>query len=121
MRKQTIYMTVIGLVVFVVAAMCWSQSAVNSYQMKKLAYGSEIDAKIAFYEKRLYLINSENPVLADIGKVAAQKIHFLKSYKAKLVEEMVAANVPLRKSKMKLFIFKKMRNLDDTTIGYVTK
>ncbi len=122
MRKQTIYMMVIGLMVFAVAATtCWSQSAVNPYQMKKLAYGSEIDAKIAFYQKRLYLVDSENPVLADIGKVAVQKIHFLKSYKAKLVDEMMAVNVPVRKSKMKLFLYKKMRNLDDTTIGYATK
>lgn len=121
MEKKRLYTTIVILLGFVVVATCWSQSAMNSYQMKRMAYSSEIDAKIAFYQKRLYLIDSENPVLANIGKLAAQKVHFLKAYKAKLVDEMMVADVPLRTPKMKFFLYKKMKNIDRSVEGYAAK
>ncbi len=73
-------------------------------QKREAIYGSAIDRQIAFYQARLYLMDSEYTILSEIGGNAATRISYLTAKKEDMIQEMIAAKSPLRNNKMQAFI-----------------
>lgn len=93
----------------------------NSIQMQNIVYGATIDSKVSFYQKRIYLIDSEYKILADIGKDAVQKISFLKSYRQRLIDNMISKNVSFTSSNMNSFLGTKIHDIPESMAAYSTE
>ena len=84
--------------------------------MQTLIYGATIDSKIAFYQKRLYLVDSEFTILSDIGKDAVKRIAYLKSHRQSLINNMAAKDVDFTDTRMNAFLGKQMNRTNLTTM-----
>ncbi len=93
----------------------------DSVKMQNIIYGATIDSKASFYQKRIYLVDSEFTILSDIGKDAVKKIAFLKAYRQKLIGNMVAKNVKLNTSSMDSFLGTKIHNISMSMEAYSTE
>lgn len=117
MKKWTL---IISMVFLVAAASAWaSNNGANNDtidRMQDTVYGAQIDSKIAFYQKRLYLVDSEYKLLADIGKDAAKRIVFLKTNRQNLVEKMATENISFTRTSMDSFLGKEMHSANLTTM-----
>lgn len=92
----------------------------NSTNMHNIIYGATIDSKASFYQKRIYLVDSEFKILSDIGRDAVQKVAFLKAYRQKLINGMVAKNVALNTSSMDSFLGTKIHKIATSMQAYST-
>lgn len=102
MFRQTLFLTVLTVLTLMVSV---ANSDTSSEMHKKTAiYGSAIDQKIAFYQARLYLLDSEYTILSEIGRDASVKTAYLTQNRGRLIKEMIAANAPLNCCKIKAFI-----------------
>ncbi len=90
----------------------------NPMTMQALVLGGAIDGKVAFYQKRLYLVDSEFKILSDIGKDAISKIRFLKANRQILIDNMITENIQLTKSKLNAFLGSKMNAIGTTMEAY---
>ena len=90
-------------------------------KMQNIIYGATIDSKASFYQKRIYLVDSEFKILADIGKDAVNKIAFLKSYRQKLIDNMISKNVKFTSSGMNSFLGTKINNISPSMEAYSTE
>lgn len=114
--KRAIIFAILGCIV---AATAWAQAPVQANkQMQSLAYGSAIDQKVAFYQKRIYLADSEYKILADIGKDAVNRIAYLKSNRQQIVSNMLAENVQLKDSSLNAFMVGSMSHIQTTMEAY---
>ena len=93
----------------------------NSVKMQNIIYGATIDSKAAFYQKRIYLVDSEFTILSDIGKDVVKKIAFLNAYRQKLIDNMVAKNVPLNTSSLNSFLGTRIHTIDTSMLAYSTE
>ena len=117
--KKVIGLSILALLISGVA---WAQAPFQTdKQMQMLAYGSVIDQKAAFYQKRIYLADSEYKILADIGKDAIQRVSFLKANRQQLVRQMMADNVKLKKSSLDAFMVAHMGQVRTTMEAYSTE
>ena len=110
--------------IFIATSCVWAfngSPAQNSVKMQKIVYGATIDSKVAFYQKRIYLVDSEFKILADIGKDAVKKISFLKAYRQQLVDNMIAKNVKLNRSSLNSFLGTKIHDINTTMEAYSTE
>ncbi len=117
---------ILAAVVMMVAATSYVWAAEdlsrpNSIKMQNIIYGGTIDSKASFYQKRIYLVDSEFKILSDIGKDAVKKIAFLKAYRQKLIGNMVAKNVKLNTSSMDSFLGTKIHNISTSMEAYSTE
>ena len=117
MKKWTL---IIAMAFVLAASSAW---AVNSgakndtiNKMQDTVYGAQIDSKIAFYQKRLYLLDSDYKLLADIGKDAAKRIVFLKTNRQNLVEKMATENISFTRTGMDSYLGKAMHNANLTAM-----
>ena len=92
--------------------------SIPSVKMQNIIYGATIDSKVAFYQKRIYLVDSEFKILADIGRDAVKKIGFLKAHRQNLIHNMVAKNVKFNKSSMDSFLGTKIHNIKASMEAY---
>ncbi len=99
MFKQTLFLTVLT-VLTLMASMAYSDTIAEMHK-KTAIYGSAIDQKIAFYQSRLYLLDSEYTILSEIGRDASAKITYLTQNRGKIITEMIACNAPLHCCKIK--------------------
>ncbi|RLC01904.1 MAG: hypothetical protein DRH34_08275 [Deltaproteobacteria bacterium] len=90
----------------------------NPMKMQELIFGGTIDSKVAFYQKRIYLADSEFKILADIGKDAIKNVRFFKSNRQKIINHMIAENVKLTNSSLNAFLGSKMRSIGTTMEAY---
>ena len=88
----------------------------KAIKMQSNVYGAQIDSKVAFYQKRLYLVDSEYKLLADIGKDAVKRISYLKTNRANLVKKMIDSDVTFTRTKMDSFLGRAMNNANLTTM-----
>lgn len=117
---------IIAAVTLMVAAASYAWAAQgdsrsNAIQMQSLIYGATIDSKAAFYQKRIYLVDSEFSILSDIGKDAVEKIAFLKAYRQKLIDNMVTKNVPLNTSSLNSFLGTRIHRIETSMQAYSTE
>ncbi len=98
-----------------------SSTARNSVRMQKIIYGATIDSKVAFYQGRVYLDDSEFKILADISKDAVKKITFLKTYRQHLIDDMVAKDIKLNRSSLHSFLGTKISDINATMEAYSTE
>jgi len=110
----------------VAATSCvWAAQGVSlsdpSTKMQNIVYGATIDGKVSFYQKRIYLVDSEFKILADIGKDAVKKISFLKAYRQKLINNMISKNVKLTHTGMNSFLGTKIQNINTSMEAYSTE
>lgn len=96
-------------------------SGANHEKMKEIVYGATVDGKIAFYQKRIYLTDSEFKILADIGTDAVQKIRYLKANRQEIINNMMASNVKLEKARLSAYLGKRIHTISDTMEAYSTK
>ena len=96
-------------------------STSNSVKMQNIIYGATIDSKAVFYQKRIYLVDSEFKILADIGRDAVKKIGFLKTHRQNLIHNMIAKNVKFNKSSMDSFLGTKIHNISASMEAYSTE
>lgn len=118
---------------FIIAALAWMVAATscvwaaedlsrsNSIRMQNIIYGATIDSKASFYQKRIYLVDSEFKILSDIGNDAVKKISFLKAYRQKLIGNMAAKNVKLNTTHMNSFLGTKIHNISASIEAYSTE
>jgi len=121
MRNHIIKIIVILISIFITTSFVWGQEAANSYKMKGVIYGGEIDSKRGFYQKRIYLVDSEYKILAEIGRDAVSKIQFLTAYRQHLINHMLTSNIPLKKSNMNSFLGGKLNAISLTMEAYSTE
>ena len=81
-------------------------------------YKSNIDQAIAFYEGRLYLIDSEYKILADIGKEAKAKINYLSRNENQLIQEMKNQRIGFSTTEINGFICQQLKNNRMIGLGY---
>jgi len=98
-----------------------SLSTSDSVKMQNIIYGATIDSKAAFYQKRIYLVDSEFKILADIGRDAVKKIGFLKAYRQNLINNMITKNVKFNKSSMDSFLGIRIHNISASMEAYSTE
>lgn len=114
--KNILIITILALVIS--AGTCaWAQSA-GTNLMKENIYGGTIDSKAAFYQKRIYLADSEYTILRDIGRDAIEKVSFLKAYRRQLIEDMAASNINLKQSSLNVFLLSKINNISTSLEAY---
>jgi hypothetical protein len=121
--KTTILLTILaGFLIATSGAWAVEKSpAQNTILMQELVFGGTIDSKIAFYQKRIYLADSEFKILADIGNDAINTVRFLKSNRQKLVNNMISENINLKNSSQNAFIGSKTRTIGTTMEAYSTE
>jgi hypothetical protein len=90
----------------------------DSAKMQNIIYGATIDSKAAFYQKRIYLVDSEFKILADIGRDAVKKIEFLKAHRQSLIRNMIIKNVKFNKSSMDSFLGTRIHNISASMEAY---
>ncbi len=111
--------TLIIMAIFLAAAsIVWAADSTSNdtTKMQSTIYGATIDSKVAFYQKRLYLIDSEYKILADIGKDAVKRIAYLKSNRQRLIGNMTAQNIIFTNTGMDSFLGKTMNSANLTTM-----
>lgn len=114
--KKVFIITILALAMS--AGTCaWAQSG-GTNLMKESIYGGTIDARVAFYQKRIYLADSEYTILRDIGRDAIEKVSFLKAYRRHLIEEMAASSINLKKSSLNVFLLSKINNISTSLEAY---
>ncbi len=109
------------LALFVVApnAMAVDKTkAENPIIMQEVVLGGAVDSKVAFYQKRIYLVDSEFKILADIGKDAVAKIRFLTANRQNLINNMMSQDVQLTRTKLSAFLGNKMNSIGTTMEAY---
>ena len=119
MKATILFAIFVGLLI--AASGAWAAEETpgrNTVEMQELIFGGTIDTKVAFYQKRIYLADSEFKILADIGKDAIKKIGFLKTNRQKLINHMIAQNVRLKSSSLNAFLGSKMRTIGTTMEAY---
>ncbi len=94
-------------------------SVSNAFAIDKsdCIYGSKIDQSISFYQRRLYLLDSEYKILSDIGKDAIQMINYLQGEKDQLIEEMIDKEIEFKSGKISAYIINYAR-IADVDLGY---
>ena len=121
MKINILFIVVIWI--FILVNFVWAfevSVAQNPVKMKKVICGATIDSKVAFYQGRLYLDDSEFKILADIGYDAKRKISFLKAYRQHLIDEMVAKDIKLNRSSLHSFLGTKIHAINSTMETYST-
>ena len=114
--KKIILLTILA---WIFAAGAWAQTIdTKTSKMQENIYGGTIDAKVAFYQKRLYLSDSKYPILSQIGQDAIEKVSFLKAYRQQLVKNMTAKNIKLKKSSLNAFLLSKTNNIGTSVEAY---
>ena len=119
MKKIALFTVLIGL--FIAAPAAWAVEvapAQNSIEMQELVFGGAIDSKVAFYQKRIYLADSEFKILADIGKDAIKTTRFLKSNRQEMIQHMMTQNVKLTNTGLNAFLGSKIRTIGTTMEAY---
>ena len=96
------------LIIFCVFIGFASFSAAASDNKTKTSYESEVSKLITFYEKQLFLIDSEYKILSDIGKDAQIRVAYLRAKKDNLVHEMRAQNIVKTPEKIKSFAIQRV-------------
>lgn len=118
--KGIVLLTIL-LGLFIAAPGAWAVEvtpAQNSVEMQTLVFGGAIDSKVAFYQKRIYLADSDFKILADIGKDAIKTTRFLKSNRQKMIHNMMTQNVKLTNTGLNAFLGSKMRTAGTTMEAY---
>ena len=119
MIKAILLLAMVGL--FVAVPSIWaadSPALQNSVKMQEVIYGATIDSKIAFYQKRIYLVDCDCKILSDIGEDAVKKVSFLKGYRQQLIDHMVTKNVKLDRSSLHSFLGTKIHDIDANMVVY---
>ena len=119
MKATILFAIFAGLLI--VASGAWAAEETpgrNTVEMQEFIFGGTIDTKVAFYQKRIYLADSEFKILADIGKDAIKTVRFLKSNRQKIINHMMAENVKLTNSSLNAFLGSKMRSIGTTMEAY---
>ena len=119
MKATILFAIFAGLLI--VASGAWAAEGTpgrNTVKMQEFIFGGTIDTKVAFYQKRIYLADSEFKILADIAKDAIKRIGFLKTNRKKLINHMIAQNVRLKSSSLNAFLGSKMRTIGTTMEAY---
>lgn len=120
--KRLIVLIATAMVLASVQGLWASESkATGTERMQEIVYGASIDGKIAFYQKRLYLVDSEYKVLADIGRDAVKRIRYLKSNRQDIVAKMIASDVKLKKASLSSYIGRKMHEAQPVMEAYSTE
>ncbi len=118
--KKLILITVIAWVAVTISSV-WAaeeMTSFNSAKMQNIIYGATIDAKVSFYQKRIYLVDSEYKVLADIGKDAVKKIAFLKANRQSLINTMIDKNIAYTSARMNSFLGTKIHEIGSSMAAY---
>lgn len=102
MFRQTLFLAVLA-VLTLMASVAYSDTS-SEIHKKTAIYGSAIDQKIAFYQSRLYLLDSEYKILSEIGRDASAKATYLTLNRGEIIKRMIAANTPLNCCKTRAFI-----------------
>ena len=105
--------------VFIIMTGIFTFSAALAVEKADCIYGSRIDQLISFYQRRLYLLDSEYTILSDIGKDAMEMTNYLQEQKSRLVREMKEQAVDFRSKEMNTYVVKKARRAD-VARGYST-
>ncbi len=92
--------------------------AENPIIMQEVVLGGAVDSKVAFYQKHIYLVDSEFKILADIGKDAVAKIRFLTANRQNLINSMMSQDVQLTRTKLSAFLGNKMNSIGTTMEAY---
>ncbi len=113
--------TLLAIAILIMVATFDTSLAQSSANTQENAYGNTIDNKVAFYQNRIHLVDSEYKILSDLGKDAVQKVSFLKSYRKQLIANMVAKNITTDPSKMNSFLGTKINDIGTTLEAYSTE
>ncbi len=114
--KKIILLTILACIF---ATGAWAQTLdTKTSKMQENIYGGTIDAKAAFYQKRIYLADSKSPILAEIGQDAIEKVSFYKAYRQQLIKDMAAENIKLKRSSLNAFLLSKTNNLSTSMEAY---
>lgn len=70
-------------------------------------YSYEINQIISVCKERLYLVDSEHPVLSRIGRDAVRMLCYLRIEKGRLVQQMIASQMDFRPARIKSYVMKK--------------
>lgn len=118
--KQTIFFIILAWVLIIIpnASAMETSNRMTNEKMQETVYGATIDSKVAFYQKRLYLVDSEFKILAEIGQDAARRVAFLKNNRQALINTMTSQNIKLEESKLNSFIGRKMVTIGTTMEAY---
>lgn len=118
---KTLFFTLLSTLIIFSAATVFANVESNPLRMKQLIYTSKIDAKLAFYQSKIYLIDSEYKILAEIGQEAVKKIAFLKANRMQLLNDMISSKVSLKQDKMNLFLIRKINSMNGSLQKYSLK
>ncbi len=114
--KKIILLTILA---WVFTAGAWAQTIdTKTSKMQENIYGGTIDAKVAFYQKRIYLADSKFSGLAEIGQEAIEKVSFYKAYRQQLIKNMATENIKLKRSSLNAFLLSKTNNLSTSIEAY---
>lgn len=114
--RQIIFLAALAVLFSLTSAVFADDSA--EIRKREAIYGAAIDQQIAFYQARLYLMDSEYTILSEIGRNAATRISYLTAKKEDMIQEMIAARSPLQSKKMQAFISFSFYKDEDTAEAY---
>jgi len=121
---KKIFIFIFMALMVVTASSVWAAqkvSAQGSAKMQNIIYGATIDSKACFYQKRIYLVDSEFKILSDIGKDAVKKIAFLTAYRQKLIDNMISKNIKHTTACMNSFLGARIHDINKSMEAYSTK
>lgn len=84
-------------------------STASAAETSDSVYRTKIEQMIAFYQARLYLIDSEYKVLSDIGEDARRRINYLQGQTEQLVQDLKDNAVESNSINIKKYLVKKMK------------
>jgi hypothetical protein len=103
---------------FIVIAFFISIPGVYAKDWAKCPYEAQINKLISFYQGRLYLLDSEYKILAEIAQDAESKVAFLQAQKAELISEMKLKGVIPKPKKITGYIAAHTHYIPNTAEAY---
>lgn len=122
MEKTIFLLVVIGFFMAVQSTEAFGGTTIkNPIKMQQTIYGAAIDSKAAFYQKRIYLADSEFNILKEIGMEAVRKISYLKAHRQKIIDDMMTRNIQLKDASLNAFLGAKIRDIGLSMEAYSTE
>jgi hypothetical protein len=118
---KTLIIALLSSLIIVSVVTASADTLSNPLEMKQLIYASKIDGKLTFYQSLTYLTDSKYSILSEIGQDADTKVHFIKTHREKLLDDMISSNVSLNKNDMNMFLTRRINKPDSTWQLYSLK
>jgi len=103
MMNRNIFITICIGIIMAIPGVVWSDAHTET-EKKHCIYNAAIDQQIAFYQARLYLLDSEYRILSEIGRDAAARIAYLRKNKNRMVNDMVNLGVNMKTKRINCHI-----------------